>query len=583
MPSALFDRFMAISNAEAPRRLGLVGALVLFGGCAAIPAMRTAAQPSGASPSVLHPAAPAPPEAVRVAPAPLRRLTNEEYNNTIRDLLGDTSRPADAFPPDEAIGGFENNTVAPITQDLVERYLETAEALASRAITQIDKLAPCPPNAKQIDCARGFLDAFGRRAYRRPITDEERAVLLGIFVDKEKQAGYARAIQVVLQAILVSPHFLYRPEPADGGPKARPLSGYEIATRLSYFLWASTPDDSLLDAAAAGKLATRQDVERAARRMLASPRAIEGIRSFHRQWLELRMLTTASKSPVLYPAFTPELKEAMVEETLRFTTHAVLQGGDTVATLLTSKKSFINAPLAQLYGVPAPNGDGFALVDLPPNQRSGILTQAAVMSVLAGAEDTSPMLRGKFVREKLLCERIRPPPAGLTILPPPFDPKMTKRDRFVQHRADPMCAFCHDTLDPPGFAFEQYDAIGAFRLVEGSLPIDPAGQLEGTDDANGPIKGAVSLAELLSGSKQVRRCVATRWFRAALGRVERADDKSSLDAAYQGFARAGFDVRELIVAIVASDAFRHGGFDSEEEQPEFGAKNADIPKKEIQP
>ncbi|HRI66551.1 MAG TPA: DUF1592 domain-containing protein [Polyangium sp.] len=568
MSYARFAPFVPIPHAQAPRHRVLLALLVL-GGCTTVPAMKPAAHPSGALPSKAHPVAQDMAAKVVAVPAPLRRLTNEEYNNTIRDLLGDTSRPADAFPPDEAIGGFENNTIAPITQDLVERYLETAEALAARAITHIDTLAPCPTNSKPLDCARGFIDAFGRRAYRRPLLDAERDVLLGLFADKEKQAGYARAIEMVLEALLVSPHFLYRPEPADGSPKARPLTGYELATRLSYFLWASTPDDTLLDSAAAGKLATRQDVERAARRMLASPRAVDGLRSFHRQWLELRMLTTASKSPVLYPAFTPELKEAMVEETLRFTTHAVLQGGDTVATLLTSKKTFVNAPLAKLYGVPAPNGasaDGFALVDLPPNQRSGLLTQAAVMAVLAGAEDTSPMLRGKFVREKLLCERIRPPPAGLTILPPPFDPKMTKKERFKQHRADPMCAYCHDTLDPPGFAFEQYDAIGAFRLVEGELPIDATGELTGTDDANGPITGAVGLAERLSASKQVRRCLTTQWFRAALGRVERAEDKSSLDAFYQAFARAGFDVRELIVAIVTSDAFRLGGFEHEAEQ-----------------
>lgn len=557
---------LPISNAKTSWLLALLPALFLFGGCVGPSATQSAVHASSmvAQP---HPAAQSPTPVI-VAPAPLRRLTNAEYNNTIRDLLGDTSRPADAFPPDEAIGGFENNTVAPITQDLVERYLEAAETLATRAITHIDSFAPCPVNSKSLDCARGFVDVFGRRAYRRSLSSEERTILLDLFADKEKQAGYARAIEIVLQAILVSPHFLYRPEPADGGTKARPLSGYEVATRLSYFLWASTPDDTLLDAAEAGQLATREDVERAARRMLASPRAIEGIRSFHRQWLELRMLTMAAKSPVLYAAFTPELKDAMVEETLRFTTHAVLQGGDTIATLLTSKKSFINAPLAKLYGVPAPNGDDFAWVDLPPKQRSGLLTQAAVMSVLAGAEDTSPMLRGKFVLEKLLCEKIRPPPAGLTILPPPFNAKLTKKERFRQHRQDPMCAYCHDMLDPPGFAFEHYDAIGAFRLFEGALPIDATGEMSGTDDANGPIADAVGLAERLSTSKQVRRCIATQWFRAALGRVERSDDKGSLDASYQSFARAGFDVRELIVAIVTSDAFRHGGFDSEEEPEE---------------
>ena len=568
MLPARFAPFAPVPQVKPPRRLAFVATMMLGAGCSATPAQTLAPHRSNASTAYAHPVEPAAPVAVNVAPVPLRRLTNEEYNNTVRDLLGDTSRPADAFPPDETIGGFENNTVAPITLDVVERTLATAEALAARVITHIDALAPCPQGNEPLACARGFIDAFGRRAYRRPIADDERTELLRIFADKEKQAGYAHAIALVLQAILVSPNFLYRPEPVDGGTKARPLSGYEIATRLSYFLWASTPDETLLDAAAAGKLSTRQDVERAARRMLAAPQAVDGIRSFHRQWLELRMLTSASKSPVSYPAFTPELKDAMVEETLRFTTHAVLQGGDTVATLLTSKKSFVNAPLAKLYGVPAPNGSDFALVDLPPNQRSGLLTQAAVMSVLAGAEDTSPMLRGKFVREKLLCERIRPPPAGITILPPAFDARLTKKERFKQHRADASCAYCHDKLDPPGFAFEHYDAIGAFRSADGPLLIDATGDLEGTNDANGPFTDAIDLAKRLSASPQVRRCVATQWFRAALGRVERADDKRSLDALVQVFAGAGYDVRELIVAIVTSDAFRYAGSDHEEPSPE---------------
>lgn len=501
---------------------------------------------------------------VVAAPVPLRRLTNEEYNNTVRDLLGDTSRPADVFPPDETVGGFENNTVAPITQAGVERYMEAAEALAARAVTRLDTLAPCPAGSPPASCARHFIDTFGRRAYRRPLSEGEREGLFALFAEKENRAGFARAVELVITAILESPSFLYRAEPADGGTKTRPLSGYEIATRLSYFIWASTPDDPLLDAAAAGNLQTREDVERAARRLLADPRATDGIRSFHRQWLDLRVLDTASKSPVLFPAFTPELKAAMVEETLRFATHAVLQGGDTITTLLTSKKSFVDAALAKLYGVPAPAGDGFALVDLPPLERSGLLTHASVMTVLAGAEETSPILRGKFVREKLLCEKISPPPVGLDIRPPPFDPKLTRKERFNQHRADPSCAYCHDTMDPPGFGFEHYDAIGAWRSVEGAAaPVDATGVLSDIDDANGPFDGAVDLAARLSASKQVRRCIATQWFRAALGRVERVEDKPSLDMAYQTFARAGFDVRELIVAIAASDVFRHVGFDQE--------------------
>lgn len=534
------------------RAAGLTALLVA--GCAAAGSSRPGVKTAPADPPVVA-------ALVVAAPAPLRRLTNEEYNNSIRDLLGDASRPADAFPPDEAVGGFENNTVSPVTQALVERYMDAAEALAARAVGRLDKLLPCPTAPPTEACARKFIDGFGRLAYRRALDDRERAQLFALYTEKEKRSGQARAVQLVLAAILQSPQFLYRLEPADGGTKTRPLTGYEIATRLSYFIWASTPDQALLDAAAAGQLKAPEDVERAARRLLADPRAVDGIRYFHRQWLDLRVLDTASKTPVLYASFTPELKAAMVEETLRFAAHAVLAGGDTITTLLTSKKSFVNAELAKLYGVPAPAGDGFALVDLPPQERSGLLTQASVMTLLAGAEETSPILRGKFVREKLLCDKIMPPPPSVDVRLPAFNPKQTKKERFARHRSDQICAYCHDTMDPIGFGFEHYDAVGAWRAVEGSLPVDATGKLLGTDDADGPFDGAVALSARLSASKQVRRCVAKQWFRAAMGRVERSEDAPSSEAVYQAFAGAGFDVRELIVAIARSDAFRHTGFD----------------------
>jgi len=516
----------------------------------------------GAAGGALHPVErrPAPGE-VAARPTPLRRLTKEEYNNSVRDLLGDTSRPADGFPPDEVVGGFENNTVSPVTQDLVERYMEAAEAIAGRAVKRIDTLAPCPADSQPEVCARSFIETFGRRAYRRPLEDGEREALLSMYREVENRAGYAGALELVVAAILQSPKFLYRLETTDPTSKTRPLSGYELATRLSYFIWASTPDEGLLDAAGAGHLAGPSGVERAARRLLADPRAQDGIRSFHRQWLDLRVLDTASKAPDAYPDFSPEIKAAMLEETLRFAVHAVLAGGDAVTTLLTSNKSFVNAPLARLYGVPAPEGDGFSLVDLPPKQRSGVLTHASVMTVLASAEETSPILRGKFVREKLLCDRIAPPPKNAALALPPFDPKKTKRERFADLRTNPFCSSCHATLDPVGFGFEHYDAIGTWRATERSLPIDAKGTLLGTEDANGAFDGAVELAARLSTSQQVRRCIVKQWFRAALGRVEQPEDTASLETTYQAFARAGFDVRELIVAIATSDAFRHTGFD----------------------
>lgn len=495
------------------------------------------------------------------APVPLRRLTREEYNNTVRDLLADTTRPADAFPPDEAAFGFEANNVAPVTTPLVGRYMDAAEALAATARERIDKLAPCPTGQDPAACARRFVDAFGRLAFRRPLEDRERSALLATYADKAQLSDYGSGIQLVIEVMLQSPQFLYRVEPhTKATTTTRALDGYELATRLSFFIWASTPDDALLDEAEAGRLSAPGDVERAARRMLKDGRAIDGVRSFHRQWLGLSELETASKEGAFATAFTPELKGAMVEETLRFTTHAVQAGGDTVKTLLTSHQSFVNASLAKLYGV-APPVAGFALVDLPAHQRSGILTDASVMTVLASADQTSPILRGKFVREKLLCQPIAPPPPKTNLTPPRVDPHLTAKQRFMQHRTDPSCSGCHDLMDPIGFGFEHYDALGGWRAIDGALPVDAQGEISTTGDSDGTFDGAVELGERLAASERVRRCIATQWFRFALGRNELEADQPSIAEAYQTFSRQGFDVRELIVAITRSHAFRHARFE----------------------
>lgn len=536
------------------RHAGIFTTLLIAGCASASPLTPIVKRPPAAATAAVSA-----PEVV-VAPTPLRRLSNEEYNNSVRDLLGDNSRPADAFPPDEIAFGFENNSGSPVTQIIVERYMDAAEAIARRAVERIGTLAPCAEGSAPDACARAFIETFGRLAYRRPLDDDERASLFAIYADKEKRAGYAPAVELVISAILQSPKFLYRLELADGATQTRPLSGYEMAARLSYFLWVSTPDQVLLDAAASGQLITPAAVEQHARRMLADQRAQDGIRSFHRQWLDLRALHTMSKVPAVYAAFSPDLKAAMLEETLRFSANAVLSGGDTVATLLTSRKSFVNGALAKLYGVPAPEGNGFAPADLPVEQRSGLLTQASVMSVLASAEDTSPILRGKFVREKILCDRIEPPPPNAIVALPPYDPKKTKRQRFARHRADPACSTCHATLDPVGFGFENYDAVGAWRTAEHDVPIDASGTLYRTEDADGPFEGAIELSARLAKSPQVRRCYMKQWFRAALGRVEEPGDAAALEEMYKTFARAGFDARELIVAIVKSDVFRHAGF-----------------------
>jgi Protein of unknown function (DUF1592)/Protein of unknown function (DUF1588)/Protein of unknown function (DUF1595)/Protein of unknown function (DUF1587)/Protein of unknown function (DUF1585) len=502
------------------------------------------------------------PGVVAVAPVPLRRLTREEYNHAVRDLLGDTTRPADAFPPDEALGGFESNNIAPVSALIVQRYVDAAEALAAAAAKRVNTLAPCATSKEPEACARDFIDEFGRLAYRRPLEDDERATLLSVFADKYKHSDYADGIRLVLEAILESPQFLYRVEPYDQErPSTRPLSGYEIATRLSFFIWTSTPDRELLDDAAAGKLSSPDDIRRAARRLMKDPRAADGIRSFHRQWLGLRELETVTKDAYARK-FTPELKAAMLEETLRFSANAVSAGGDTVKTLLTSHASFVDAKLAALYGVRPPKGSGFAPVDLPPEERAGLLTQASVMALLTSGDQTSPVLRGKFVREKFLCDPIAPPPPSVVTTPPKVDPELTTKERFARHRNDPSCAACHVLMDPIGFGFEHYDGIGAWRTVDGKFPVDAVGELSGVDGVNlVTFDGAIELGARLAASEQVRRCIVTQWFRYALGRGDRDEDRASMAEAYGAFADAGFDVRELMVAIAASDAFRFARFE----------------------
>lgn len=284
-------------------------------------------------------------------------------------------------------------------------------------------------------------------------------------------------------------------------------------------------------------------------------RAEDGVRSFHRQWLGLKNLELVSKDS-LAVKFTPELKRSMVEETLRFSTAAVDAGGDTIETLLTSSASFVDGPLADLYGVPRPR-EGFSRVELPPGQRSGLLTQASVMARLASGDETSPVTRGKFVREKLLCDVMSPPPPNVAITPPKVDPTLPTKERFRRHRTDTMCSGCHALMDPIGFGFEHYDGVGAWRTADGAFPIDATGDVTGLDGSDVAFDGAVDLGARLARSPQVRRCIATQWFRFAVGRNERPEDTPSIDASYGVFQGAGFDVRELIVALATSDAFTH--------------------------
>ena len=499
----------------------------------------------------------------------MRRLTRLEYNNTVRDLLGDTTAPADRFPPDEVSNGFNNNgAVLSVSPLLAEKYQEAAEALAATAVKNLAALVPCDPaRAGEDACARQFVEGFGRRVYRRPLAAAETQRLLAVHGAARAGATFARGIEVTLRAMLQSPSFLYRLEITSAGrpgEKLVRLTSHEVAARLSYLLWASTPDDRLLQAADRNELATPEQVGRMARALLDDPRTRRAAAEFYRQWLGLGALDNLVKDARVYPELTAELRAGMRAESAAFVEHLVFGAGDRkLGTLFTSSTSFVTPALARLYGVTPPaggSGGGAAApqqVALPPAERAGVLTHAALLAVHALPDQSSPVARGKFVREQILCQELPSQPPNLMVTPPEVDPTRPTRERFRQHAEDPACAICHALMDPVGFGLEAYDGIGRFRASDGGRPVDSTGMLVQTRDADGSFRGARELAERLSRSAEVRDCLATQWYRYSLGRLEGPGDACSITRLRNTFSASGGDLRELLVAVTETEAFLH--------------------------
>jgi len=504
---------------------------------------------------------------LNVERTPLRRLTRTEYTNSVRDLLNVNVTATADLPADEVTNGFDNNAAVLTVSSLhAEKYVLVSEALAKLAVQNLSALtAGCDTVAKGEDaCALAFAKSFGRRAFRRPTTAEDERQLLAAYAAGRSGGSYAEGIEVMLRAALQSPNFLYRLEltPAtDATAKRVPLSQFELASRLSYLIWGSGPDDALLDSAARGELASKEQVAAKARALLATPKARSAIGSFFEQWTSTRRLAITTKSSSLFPGFSNDLRDAMAKELPAFVSDVLWNGDGRLSTLLTAPIAFVSGPLAQIYGVKAtPSSDGTPVkVALPANQqRAGLLTQAGVMSVQGHPDQTSPVLRGKFVRAMLLCQPPPPPPADVDISLPSVDEGATARLRFAAHEsAGASCAGCHKLMDPIGLAFEHYDAIGQYREQDNGQALDVSGEILGAPDAGltGAFNGPAELAAKLANSSQVRACVATQWFRFASGRTEGSEDACSLASMQQAFTTANGDIIDLIVATTQTDAF----------------------------
>jgi hypothetical protein len=492
-----------------------------------------------------------------VGATPMKRITHSEYNNAARDLLGVTGKPASAFPADTQIGLFDNTiTAQTVSQLLGDSYLETAVSIAED-IDDVNALVGCDA-ASGDTCVRPFVERFGRRAYRRPLTSAEVDALMAKNAEAREAEDAAMGVRAVVASILISPNFVFRPEAggdASALPKAKQATAFELASRLSTLIWASVPDDALLDAAQNGELATREQVADQARRMLTDDKAKVAIVSFYEQWLGLPLLSSATKDADAFPMWSDTLRDSMREETQRFISHVLWEDDAQLSTLFTAPYSFINASLAELYGVSGgPSDDAtFAKTDLDPAQRAGVLTQGAFMSSYANPQFSSPIKRGKWVRVRMLCQDLPDPPANVPAPPPP-SPDVSTRERFAMHTNSPACSGCHVLIDGLGFGLENYDGIGKFRTMENGAAVDASGRVN-ESDIDEEYTGGVELAALLARSGQARDCLPTQWLRYAMGREEEDSDTCSLVSVRQAFEASGGDMRELMVALTQTDAF----------------------------
>ena len=502
--------------------------------------------------------------ALNAGRTPARRLTRTEFDNTVRELLGATGTPSAALAADERIGPFYSNAIAPITDLQVQQHAEVAAKLALEAKSRMKSLSPCDlATDTGTTCATRFVTAFGQKAYRRPLSATEVTRYVSLYdLGRKSSEGAANGFRLVVETMLQSPYFLYHHDVgASGSVQAGTvaLGAFELASRLSYFLWNSPPDDALFAAAASGALTQEATIRTEVGRLLADPRAATTIAMFHRQWLGTDDLEEQERDAKFYPDYDATLAGAMQREMALFTNHVILKGDGRLGTLLTSNAAFPSGKLFGVYGVAQPaDYQAGTVVMLDPERRAGILTQAAFLTRWAHATQTSPVHRGKLIRTNVMCGTVPPPPPNVNTSPPPATAVTSTRERFAQHVADPTCAGCHQLMDPIGLGFEHYDAVGAYRTTDGMGPVDASGSILGvSSELSGSFVGAVQLANRLAASTEVAHCFSNQWFRFSLGRMESADDACSIQSIHEGFRASGGNIRELLTQIAMSPAFRH--------------------------
>lgn len=511
----------------------------------------------------------------------VRRLSHVEYNRSLAAILGAPTDLGLAFAPDTVVQGFSNNADALVVSGLLaDQYREAAETVADTLAADLGKHLGCDPVADgEAECAATFITNFGKQAFRRPLTATEATRYKTLWQEAAAAEDFAGGIRWVITAMLQSPGFLYRSELGEhAGDGIYQLTPHELASELSYLIVGGPPDATLMAAADDGTLADPEVLQKHASRLLTSADSDPTLHRFVDEWLHLDRLAIVPRDAMLYPELTPEIRAAMLGETHRFVS-AVYRDGGTMRDLLTASYSYMTDALAKYYGLPPGTGDadggGYKQVKTS-GSAAGLLVQGGLLTTHALPTSSSPIHRGKLVRERLLCQDMPPPPPSLDTSPPPVDPGLSTRERYTQHSSDPTCAGCHQRIDPIGFGFEHYDAVGRFRSKDGTHTIDSTGEILLTEQTDGSFDGVDELAQLLAGSPEVEACYTLQWSRHAIGSAEASELQCVQDEISAAFTKAEGRLDSLVLALVGTRFFRErGGAVSEEPAPGTGSDTGD--------
>lgn len=482
----------------------------------------------------------------------LHRLTAAQYVNSVHDLIGDDIVLSGPLEPDAPFAGLiaAGASKATISSWGVEQYEAAAFDLAAQAMEEPrrSKIVLC--TTQDLACARETIARFGRRAWRRPLAEDEVALIAATATTAAATlSSFDQGLEYGIAAILQSPSFLFRVEVGEGGR----YTSVEMASRLSYFFWNTTPDEELLDAGESGALIEDVTLAAQAHRLLQSPRTRAGVRNFFSEVFELYLLDKLSKDPTIFTHYSSELGKEAREETLSVLEQLIFDADGDYRDVFTVDHSFVDRRLAAIYDVRAPVRDGFGMVQLDPaGGRRGLLGQVSFLALRAHPVSSSATLRGKFVRTILLCDEVPPPPVNVnTALPEPSGTTLTLRDRVHEHLTNPNCSSCHLMMDPIGLGLETFDGIGRARTTDHGATIDPSSDLDGV-----PFSNPWELAEVVRDNPKVPRCLVRSFYRYAIGNADSPGEREQIDSLTAVFQNARYRVQPLLEAIAMSPGFR---------------------------